>query len=132
MQELNETLDLLYGDGIHMPGAQVTQEDAARIIQERYPYAEYCLVSDWRWVDLDVTSEQRSELAKTSRHPVLIYAHTVIYDSRRRWEVGDFVRTSYLHKFEDGFIFQTLNSIYILVGDGVRKRASFETLRRIF
>ncbi|MDH1869231.1 hypothetical protein N5D83_20835 [Pseudomonas chengduensis] len=132
MQELNETLDLLYGDGIPMPGAQVTQEEAARIVRERYPYAEYCLVSNWRWVDLDVTPEHRSELAKTNLHPVLIYADTVIYDSRRRWEVGDFVRTSYLHKFEDGFIFQTLNSIYILVGDGVRKRASFETLGRIF
>jgi hypothetical protein len=132
MKELHEMTDLLYGDGKPMPGSGVSQEEAVRIVRERYPYAEYCLVSKWRWLDLDVTPEQRNELARTNRQPVVIYAHTVIYDSRRRWDVGDFVRTSYLHKFEDGYIFQTLNSIYILIGDGIRTRTSLETLGRIF
>lgn len=132
MQELNETLGLLYSDGIYMPGAQVSQDEAVRIVRERHPYAEYCLVSDWRWIDLDVTPEQRSELTKTNRHPSVIYAHTVIYDSQRRWDVGDFVRTSYLHKFEQGFIFKTLNTTYVLMGGGTRTRASLETLGRIF
>lgn len=132
MKELHEITDLLYGDGIPMPGAKVSQDEAVRVVRERYPYAEYCLVSRWRWVDLDVTPEQRNELARTNRQPVVIYAHTVIYDSQRRWDVGDFVRTSYLHKFEDGLIFKTLNSIYILIGDGIRTRASIETLGRIF
>ncbi|WP_256672475.1 hypothetical protein [Pseudomonas sp. o96-267] len=132
MTGLEEVTELLHGDGIPMLGAQVSQEEAVRIVRERYPYAEYCLVSKWRWIDLDVTPEQRAELARTNRQPVVIYAHTVIYDSRRRWDVGDFVRTSYLHKFEDGFIFKTLNTIYILIGDGIRTRASLETLGRIF
>lgn len=132
MHGLNETLDFLYGDGKPMPGAMVSQEEAVRIVLERYPYAEYCLVSNWRWLDLDVTQEQRDELVRTNRQPVVLYAHTVIYDSQRRWDVGDFVRTSYLYKFEDDFIFQTLNSIYILVGDGVRAKASLEALGRIF
>lgn len=132
MNELNEITDLLYGDGIPMQGAKVTQDEAVRRVRERYPYAEYCLVSNWRWLDLDVTEEQRDELARTNRQPVVIYAHTVIYDSQRRWDVGDFVRTSYLHRFEDDFIFQTLNSIYILIGDGIRAKTSLETLGRIF
>ncbi|MDH2201645.1 MULTISPECIES: DUF6957 family protein [Pseudomonadaceae] len=132
MKELHEITDLLYGDGIPMSGSKVGQDEAVRIVLERYPYAEYCLVSNWRWLDLDVTQEQRDELARTNRQPVVLYAHTVIYDSQRRWDVGDFVRTSYLHKFEDGFIFMTLNSTYILIGDGIRARASLETLGRIF
>lgn len=132
MQQLDEVTELLFSSGSPMPGAKVSQDEAVRIVRERYPYAEYCLVSRWRWIDLDVTPEQRNELARTNRQPVVIYAHTVIYDSQRRWDVGDFVRTSYLHKFEDGFIFKTLNSIYILIGDGIRTRASLETLGRIF
>lgn len=132
MTGLEEMTELLHGDGIPMPGAEVDQEEAVRIVRERYPYAEYCLVSKWRWIDLDVTPEQRRELARTNRQPVVIYAHAVIYDSQRRWDVDDFVRTSYLHKFEDGFIFLTLNTIYILIGDGIRKRASLDTLGRIF
>lgn len=132
MKQLNEVTDLLFSAGIPMPGAQVSQDEALRIVRERYPYHEYCLVADWRWIDLDVTQAQLAELARTNRKPVVIYADSVIYDSQRRWDVGDFVRTSYLHKFEEGFIFQTLSTIYILIGDGIRKRASLETLGRIF
>lgn len=132
MKELNETLDLLCSDGIPIPGAQVSQNEAVRIVRERYPYAEYCIVKDWRWIDLDVTPAQSEELTRTNRKPAVIYADTVIYDSSRRWDVGDFVRTSFLHKFEDGFIFKTLNSIYILIGNGVRKRATLEAIGRIF
>ncbi|WP_454255735.1 DUF6957 family protein [Pseudomonas sp. Marseille-Q8238] len=132
MKELNETLDLLCSDGIPIPGAQVSQDEAVRIVRERYPYAEYCIVKDWRWIDLDVTPAQFEELTRTNREPAVIYADTVIYDSSRRWDVGDFVRTSFLHKFEDGFIFKTLNSIYILIGNGVQKRATLEAIGRIF
>jgi len=132
MKELNETLDLLCSDGIPIPGAQVSQDEAVRIVRERYPYAEYCIVKDWRWIDLDVTPAQFEELTRTNREPAVIYADTVIYDSSRRWDVGDFVRTSFLHKLEDGFIFKTLNSIYILIGNGVRKRATLEAIGRIF
>lgn len=132
MKELNETLDLLCSDGIPIPEAQVSQDEAVRIVRERYPYAEYCIVTDWRWIDLDVTPAQFEELTRTNRKPAVIYADTVIYDSSRRWDVGDFVRTSFLHKFEDDFIFKTLNSIYILIGHGVRKRATLEAIGRIF
>lgn len=132
MNELQEVTDLLYGGGIPMPGSEVTQEEAVRIVSKRFPFSEYCLVRDWIWVDLDVSPEQRAELSKTQRQPVIIYAHTVIYDSARRWDCGDFVRTSPLYKFEEGYIFLTLNSAYILLGDGLRKRATLETVGRIF
>jgi len=99
---------------------------------ERFPMAEFCLVRDWLWIDLDVSHEQRAALEKTHRQPVILYAHTVIYDSARRRDVGDFVRTSPLYAFQDGFLFQTFNTIYVLLGDGVRKRVALETVGRIF
>lgn len=115
-----------------MPGSMIDQAEAVRIVRERYPYSEYCIISSWLWVDLDVTPEQLAALTKTQRQPVVVYAHNVIFDSSRRWDVGDFVRTSPLHAFHEGFIFQTLNSIYILLGDGVRKRATLETVANLF
>ena len=132
MEKLNEITALLFSAGLPMSGAKVSQDEAVRIVRERYPYAEYCIVSNWRWIDLEVTPVQLSELTRTNRQPAVIYADTVIYDSSRRWDVGDFVRTSFLHKFEEGFIFKTLNSIYILIGSGVRKRATLEAIGRIF
>lgn len=132
MSELQEITDLLYSDGVPMPGSKVTEEEAVKIVRERFRYPDYCIVRDWIWVDLDVSPEQRAELSKTQRQPVIIYAHTVIYDSSRRWDCGDFVRTSPLYKWEEGYIFLTLNSAYILLGDGLRKRATLETVGRIF
>lgn len=37
MKELHEIADLLYGDGIQMPGAKVSQDEAVRIVRERHP-----------------------------------------------------------------------------------------------
>lgn len=73
-----------------------------------------------------LTDAQRLALERTQRQPALIYAHTVVFDSERRWDVGDFVRTSLLHQFSDDF--KTLNSVYLLLGPGSRKRASADTI----
>lgn len=112
-------------------GSTMTDEQALAYARERFSYFEFCLVRQWLWIDLNVTDEQRIELAKTQRQPALIYAHSVIYDSARRWDVGDFVRTSPLYRFDEGFLFKTLNSVYLLLGDGQRKRAALETVGRI-
>jgi hypothetical protein len=55
----------------------------------------------------------------------------VVYDSARRWDVGDVVRTSPLLSFKEGFVFKTFNTAYLMLGDGVRKRAALETVGRI-
>ena len=132
MNDLQALNDLLYSPGEPMNGSTMTDEQALAYARERFSYFEFCLVRQWLWIDLNVTDEQRIELAKTQRQPALIYAHSVIYDSARRWDVGDFVRTSPLYRFDEGFLFKTLNSTYILLGEGVRKRAALETVGRIF
>lgn len=132
MNELSEINDLLYGPGESMPGSEMTDEQAMAYAQKTFPRGDYCLVRKWIWIDLDVSDQQRAELAKTKRLPVIIYANGVVFDSNRRWDVGDFVRTSPLHAFEKGFHFKTLNSTYLLLGAGVRKLANAESVAHIF
>lgn len=115
-----------------MPGSEMTDEQAMAYAQKTFPRGDYCLVRQWRWIDLDVSEQQRAELAKTRRLPTIIYANGVVFDSNRRWDVGDFVRTSPLHAFEKGFHFKTLNSTYLLLGAGVRKLANAESVAHIF
>lgn len=131
MDDLQTITDLLYSPGEPMPGSTMTDEQALVFARNRFPYSEFCLVRHWRWIDLDVSDAQRVELEKTQRQPVILYAHGVVYDSSRRWDVGDVVRTSPLSVFEEGFVFRTLNSTYVLLGDGQRKRAALETVGRI-
>jgi hypothetical protein len=132
LNELSEINDLLYGPGESMPGSEMTDEQAMAYAQKTFPRGDYCLVREWIWIDLDVSEQQRAELAKTKRLPVIIYASRVVFDSNRRWDVGDFVRTSPLHAFEKGFHFKTLNSTYLLLGAGVRKLANAESVAHIF
>ena len=131
MDDLQTITDLLSGAGEPMTGSDMTDEQALAFARERFPYSEFCLVRHWRWIDLDVSEAQRLELEKTQRMPVMLYADGVVYDSMRRWDVGDSVRTSVLSVFEEGFVFRTLNTVYLMLGDGQRKRAALETVGRI-
>tara|TARA_R110000868_G_scaffold124082_2_gene328236 strand:- start:9144 stop:9542 length:399 start_codon:yes stop_codon:yes gene_type:complete len=131
MEELDEVAQLLYGPGELMEGSAMSNDDAIAYARQRSHRAPYCVVRDWIWVELEMTEAQRSVLVQSGRQPALIYAHSVVFDSARRFDVGDFVRTSPLVAFEEGFLFRTGNSIYILLGEGLRKRAKSETVGRI-
>ncbi|MFI8746340.1 DUF6957 family protein [Pseudomonas sp. NPDC077186] len=131
MDDLQTITDLLFSPGEPMTGSPMTDEQALVFARERFPYSVFCLVRGWRWIDLDVSEAQRIELEKTQRQPVILYAHSVVYDSSRRWDVGDVVRTSPLSVLEEGFLFRSLNTTYLMLGDGQRKRAALETVGRI-
>lgn len=128
MTSLSEITDLLYVAGIPMPGSSMSDEEALSYARKKFPFGNFCLVRNWMWIDMESTDAQRLALERTQRQPALIYAHTVVFDSERRWDVGDFVRTSLLHQFTDEFHFKTLNSVYLLLGPGSRKRASAGTI----
>lgn len=132
MNELKALADLLYGPGQQMAGSEMSDEECMVYARSNLPSGNYCLVRGWIWLDLDVSEELHAALAKTQRQPVLLYAHNVVFDIKRRWDVGDFVRTSPLHAFEEDFHFKTLNTTYLLLGNGIRKRANAETVARIF
>ncbi|AFN76102.1 hypothetical protein PSJM300_00090 [Stutzerimonas stutzeri DSM 10701] len=132
MNDFNAVTEMLYGDGEPMVGSAMADAQALAHMESLRLNTGFCLVRNWIWLDLDVTDAQRAVLAKTRRQPVMIYAHTVVYDSAGRWDAGDFVRTSPLLAFDDGFLFKTSNTTYVLLGDGVRKRVALETVGRIF
>ncbi|PCD01308.1 hypothetical protein EAO82_15225 [Halopseudomonas pelagia] len=123
---------LLYGPGVAMPGSSMTKEDALLYMRERQDLRPYCIVRDWIWVDLDLNQQQLNVLESTGKQPAIIYAHTVLFDSEKRLDIGDFVRTSPLVAFEDGYLFATANTTYVLLGNGVRKLAKVEMVGRIF
>jgi len=132
LNQLESLTELLYGKGEPMPGSTLGEDQAIAHVRTRFPHQGYCLVRDWIWIDLDLDVEESSIFEKHKRQPAVIFAHTVIFDSNRRYDVGDFVRTSPLHSFHDGFLFRTWNSIYVLLGNGVRKRAALKTLNQLF
>ena len=124
--------DFLYEPGTPMIGREISDEDAKSLAKSKSSFTPYCLVRDWVWIDLIMPGDVLKELEKINKKPVMLYSHTVIYDSSRRFDVGDWVRTTPLIEFTDGCLFRTQNSIYVLIGNGVRKEAQLSTMVKIF
>lgn len=93
MTTLEEVVDVLYSAGVPMSGSHMSDEEALSYARKNFPYGNFCLVRGWLWLDIETSDQQRRALEKSQRQPALIYAHTVVFDSERRWDVGDFVRT---------------------------------------
>ncbi len=91
MTDLSALIGLFQVTGVPLPGCSMSDEEALRYARKNFPNGNFCLVRDWIWLDIETTDTQRHALEKTQRQPALIYAHQVVFDSERRWDVGDFV-----------------------------------------
>ncbi len=131
MHYLSDVVEVLYGPGQPMSGSEMKNDEAIAYVRQHCPQAPFCLVRDWVWVDLDVSDVQRADLQEARCQPVILYAHTVIHDSTDQWRCSDFVRTSPLHVFQDGFLFKTCRTVYVLLGGGMCKVSAPDVLERI-
>lgn len=120
--------ELLHGPGEVTEGSHMTDKEAYAYALDRLAGGRFCIVRGWIMIDLDFSQQQREMLAVSNLQPSVLYAHHVVYDSENRWEEGDCVRTSLLHRFTNGFHFDTHNTTYLLLGNGLRKRTHASTL----
>lgn len=120
--------ELLHGPGEVTEGSAMTDQEAYAYAQDRLAGGRYCIVRGWIMIYLDFSPQQREMLAVSNLQPCVLYAHHVVYDSENRWEEGDCVRTSLLHRFTNGFHFNTHNTTYLLLGNGLHKSTPASTL----
>lgn len=112
----------------------VCDDEAAGIAlaQELCPGKPYCSVRQWILVDLDISDAQKVLVLDQGFQPILLYAHSVVTDSARRFSAGDWVRSTLLVDLKSNFLFETKNSVYILLGVGSRKLANPDAVTSIF
>jgi hypothetical protein len=132
MEDLKAVTELLHSDGIPMLGHELSDEEAIAAVRKRFRYAPFCLVRQWIWIDLVMPDAVLEDLKRSGRQPVMLYAHEVVSDSQRRFQPGGWVRSTPLVSFYDGCFFQTLNTVYVLLGHGVRKSADLSTVIKVF
>jgi hypothetical protein len=100
--------------------------------REFLPYKSVCVVKNWMWWDLEVTEQHKQLLKQNGQHAVLVKADTVIDDEAGRFLPDDWVRSSPLVNFTENCIFETQNTVYLLVGKGSRKTISLDTAISFF
>ena len=84
-------------------------------------YKSVFAVKNWMWLDIEMHGQRLA----------IVKADYVVRTNNRKFDIGDWVRTSPIVNFTDNCICETSNSFYILVGKGTRKESDDSILNFI-
>ncbi|WP_434603084.1 hypothetical protein J3P85_07085 [Pseudomonas sp. Z1-12] len=122
----------LLGEGVDLAGSELDLERVILAARKHYKYLPLCVVEEWIILDAIVTDEERAKITAAGCQPMFMFAHKVVDDEQRRFEPGHWVRSSMGTAFNDGFLFETRNSVYVLLGPGHRKSATIKEIFSLF
>lgn len=97
-----------------------------------FEYKPYCVVKDWKWCDVLLREEDVANFNDEGLHPSYVIANHIIVDELDRFPPGGWVRTTFLNEFHSPAVFETRNTVYILVGKGTRETKSIAEAGRMF
>jgi hypothetical protein len=98
-----------------------SEEEGIALAQSLAPGKPYCTVKDWIIADLDLADYPEFH-DEQNRDPAIMYSHYVLTDEAGRFRRGDWVRSTLLVSFSHGCIFESRNTVYVLIGPGFRKK----------
>ena len=123
----------LLGDpAVSLMGSGLGLEAVMAAARKRYKWMPLCAVQEWIILDAIVTDEERAKVTAAGCQPMFMFAHKVVDDEQRRFEPGHWVRSSMGTAFNDGFLFETRNTVYVLLGPGNRKSATIKEIFSLF
>ena len=123
----------LLGDpGVELQGSDLSLDEALALARKTYKWMPLCAVEEWIILDAIITDEERAKVTAAGCQPMFMFAHKVVDDEQRRFEPGHWVRSSMGTAFKEGYLFETRNSVYVLLGPGHRKSASIEAIFSLF
>ncbi|CAN2967153.1 MULTISPECIES: DUF6957 family protein [Pseudomonas] len=123
---------MLGEEGIELQGSELTLDEAVALARKRYKWMPLCAVEEWIILDAIVTDEERAKVTAAGCQPIFLFAHKVVHDEQRRFEPGHWVRSSMGTAFKEGYLFETRNTVYVLLGPGHRKSSSIEAIFSLF
>ncbi|MFT2158003.1 DUF6957 family protein [Pseudomonas putida] len=124
--------DGLLGKGVDLMGCELDLADALALARKDFKWMPLCVVEDWVILDAILTDEEQAKVAAAGCQPMFLFAHKVVHDEQRRFEPGDWVRSTIAQTFKDGYLFGTRNTIYVLKGPGYRKSSNLQGIFSIF
>lgn len=124
--------DLLGDPGVVTAGSDLTLEDLLKAVRQQYRHMPCCVVEDWIIFDVTVTDDELARVHAAGCIPMILYAHNVIHDDNRRFELGSWVRSTIAISFKEGFLFTTRNTVYVLKSAGHRKSASLKAIYSLY
>lgn len=109
-------------------GTELPQVEIEALVAERFPRKEHCLVEDWLIFHVDESPESLAKVRASGLQPMFMYSHCVIYDGHGRFPPGGWVRSTLCKSFDGVCLFETRNTVYVLMGKGREMTASLKTI----
>ena len=118
--------------GVELSGSELSLEDVILAARQHYKHLPLCVVEEWIILDAIVTDAERAKVVAAGCQPMFLFAHKVVHDEQRRFEPGHWVRSSMGTVFKEGYLYETRNTVYLLLGPGHRKSSSIEAIFSLF
>ena len=96
-----------------------------------FPNKPFCLVRNWRLIEIEVSDAYKTALASDGLSPFVLYASDVVSHGTGKRQTGDWVRTTFQQSLTQGFLFESVNTVYVMLGSGVRIKASADAVLAI-
>lgn len=118
------------GDSCDFGCSENAVSEMIEYIKTNLPEYPYCIISDWTWIDINVSKEALEQIDKRGLKPCAIYANKVIEDEAGR--PFESVRTTLLQGFHKNCIFLSRNTAYILLRPETRITVEYPVFASIF
>ncbi|QAY86212.1 hypothetical protein CUN61_20600 [Pseudomonas arsenicoxydans] len=124
MVTLDEIAQIFCGTDGETTGWNGSQDDLVSLATKQFPGKAFCVVRKWILIDLSVTPDEKAKLTELGLLPMTLFAHEIVLDSKGRFQPNMFVRSNFGKSFTEGCMFETKNTVYLLLAAGQRKEAS--------
>ena len=131
-EEIQAAGELLSTPGEPRAGSGECEEAVIHIAQTRFPNKGFCIVQQWTIVRAIASDGDHTKINVDGHLPLFVFAEKVILDSRGRFDYGNWVRSTMAISFQDGYLFETKNTVYVLVGDGDEKSANLAGILSLY
>lgn len=131
-EEIQAAGELLSSIGEARSGSMESHETLIQLVQSRFPNKGFCIVQQWTIVRAIASDGDLIKIHVHGHLPLFVFAEKVILDSRGRFDYGNWVRSTMAISFQDGFLFETKNTVYVLAGDGDEKSASLTSILSLY
>lgn len=115
-------------DGEPLSGAS---EAEAELIQSRVAETGKAYCAAVAWVIIDVLDVDAEPLAAIGRLPIVLFSHSVLLHSTGDYQNNERIKTGYVTSYDGRGIFETRDTIFVLVGQGFRKSVSIKLLNQV-
>lgn len=122
--------DFLSEHGFPLEGDGQSDELIVETARANNQGRPFYVVRDWLLLDIMVPSDVEDYLKAMGLQPTVVFANTVVYDSKARGSRVGAIRSSFQRVLDD-CTFESMNTSYILAGPGTRKHVSLPALQAL-